>query len=77
LIHGIVTQKEGIFRLLLQEEELGRRPRADGLLRDQTFHKPCISKAVAAWQKQNPMLAVRAILPIVGNGNTIAHVWFN
>lgn len=36
-----------------------------------------LSKEVAAWQKQNPMLAVRATLPIVANGNTIAvHVWF-
>lgn len=36
-----------------------------------------LSKAVAAWQKQNPMLKVRATLPIVANGNTIAvHVWF-
>lgn len=35
------------------------------------------SKAVAAWQKQNPMLTVRATLPIVANGNTNAvHVWF-
>ena len=37
-----------------------------------------LSKAVAAWQKQNPMLTVRATLPIVANGNTIAvHVWFD
>ena len=36
-----------------------------------------LSKAVAAWQKQNPMLTVGATLPIVANGNTIAvHVWF-
>ena len=37
-----------------------------------------LSKAVAAWQKQNPMLKVRATLPIVRNGNTVAvHVWFD
>ena len=37
-----------------------------------------LSKAVAARQKQNPMLTVRATLPIVANGNTIAvHVWFD
>jgi len=36
-----------------------------------------LSRAVAAWQKQNPMLTVRATLPIVANGNTMAmHVWF-
>jgi hypothetical protein len=36
-----------------------------------------LSKAVAAWQQQNSMLTVRATLPIVANGNTIAvHVWF-
>ncbi len=35
-----------------------------------------LSKAVAAWQKQNPMLTVR--LPIVASGNTIAlYVWFD
>jgi hypothetical protein len=34
-----------------------------------------LSKAVAAWQKQNPMLKVRATLR---NGNTVAvHVWFD
>ena len=37
-----------------------------------------LSKAVAAWQKQTPTLRVRATLPIVANGNTIAgHVWFD
>ena len=37
-----------------------------------------LSKAVAAWQKQKPMLTVRATLPIVANGNTIAvHVSFD
>ena len=37
-----------------------------------------LSKAVVAWQKQNPMLTVRATLPMVANGNTIAvHVWFD
>ena len=36
-----------------------------------------LSKAVAAWQKQNRVLTVRATLPIVSNGNTSAvHVWF-
>ena len=35
-----------------------------------------LSKAVAAWQKQNPMLTVRTTLPIVANGNTVSvHVW--
>jgi len=37
-----------------------------------------LSKAAAAWQKQTPTLKVRATLPIVQNGNTIAvHVWFD
>ena len=37
-----------------------------------------LSKAVAAWMKQTPSLTVRATLPIVANGNTIAvHVWFD
>ena len=37
-----------------------------------------LSKAVAAWQKQTPTLTVRATLPIVSNGNTVAvHVWFD
>ena len=37
-----------------------------------------LSKAVAAWQKQTPSLKVRATLPTVGKGNTIAvHVWFD
>lgn len=37
-----------------------------------------LSRAVAAWQKQNPMLTVRATLPIIANGNTTAtHVWFD
>ena len=36
-----------------------------------------LSKTVAAWLKQTPSLTVRATLPIVANGNTIAvHVWF-
>jgi len=36
-----------------------------------------LSNAIAAWQKQTPTLTVRAALPIVQNGNTIAvHVWF-
>jgi len=36
-----------------------------------------LSKAVSAWQKQTPTLTVRATLPIVRNGNTVAvHVWF-
>jgi hypothetical protein len=37
-----------------------------------------LSKSVAAWQKQTPSLKVRAPLPIVRDGNTIAvHVWFD
>jgi hypothetical protein len=37
-----------------------------------------LSKAVTAWQKQTPTLTVRATLPIVRKGNTIAvHVWFD
>lgn len=37
-----------------------------------------LSKAAAAWQKQTQSLTVRATLPIVANGNTIAvHVWFH
>ena len=37
-----------------------------------------LSEAVAAWLKQTPSLTVRATLPIVRNGNTIAvHVWFD
>ena len=37
-----------------------------------------LSKAVTAWLKQTPSLTVRATLPIVANGNTIAvHVWFD
>ena len=37
-----------------------------------------LSKAVSPWQKQTPTLKVRATLPIVANGNTIAvHVWFD
>ena len=37
-----------------------------------------LSKAVAAWQKQSPSLSVRATLPIVAYGNTVAvHVWFD
>ena len=30
-----------------------------------------LSKSVVAWQKQSPMLTVRATLPIVSNGNTL------
>lgn len=37
-----------------------------------------LSQTVTAWLKQNPMLTVRAVLPIVSGGNTIAiHVWFD
>ena len=37
-----------------------------------------LSKAVAAWMKQTPSLTVRATLPIVANGNTMAvHVRFD
>jgi len=37
-----------------------------------------LSKTVAAWLKQTPSLTVRATLPIVRKGNTIAvHVWFD
>jgi len=33
---------------------------------------------VTAWLKQTPSLKVRATLPIVANGNTVAvHVWFD
>lgn len=36
-----------------------------------------LSTSVSAWLKQNLMLTVRATLPIVANGNTIAvYVWF-
>lgn len=36
-----------------------------------------LSKTIAAWLNQTPSLTVRATLPIVQNGNTVAvHVWF-
>jgi hypothetical protein len=37
-----------------------------------------ISEVMAAWLKERPDLHVRATLPIVEEGNTIAvHVWFD
>lgn len=37
-----------------------------------------LSQSVVAWLKQTPTLKVKATLPIVSNGNTIAvHVWFD
>jgi hypothetical protein len=37
-----------------------------------------LSQSVSAWLRQTPTLTVRATLPIVSNGNTIAvHVWFD
>ncbi len=37
-----------------------------------------LSKSVAKWVQQNPIIDVREMLPLVANGNTInVHAWFD
>ena len=37
-----------------------------------------LNQSVTAWARQNPTLCIRATLPIVSQGNTVAiHVWFD
>ena len=37
-----------------------------------------LHKTVSRWVEQNPIIAVRELLPLVQNGNTVSiHAWFD
>jgi hypothetical protein len=66
---NIITHHKGEGYIIITPDRIDNLPE----------HAPVfLSRALEAWQKENPACRVRCALPIVDSGSTLAiHVWFD